>query len=453
MYKYFYMSIWKFILGEETMEVSTNNIISKYNKYVITSCVKKLEPVVLVEGEGVTVKDLDGKEYLDCWSGISVVNAGHRNPKVIEAVKEQIDKLIHCCTYVYHTIPAAELAEKLAQIVLGKLQKTFLCNSGAEAVECALKIGRKFTKKHEIIALMCSFHGRTLGTLSVTGQAGRRRYEMGPYLSSVTFAPAPYCYRCSLGQEYPSCNIQCAKVIEDVISYSTSGDIAEFIAEPILGEGGIIVPPDEYFREVKKILDQYDVLFIADEVQTGFGRTGRLFGIENYDVAPDIMCLAKGIANGFPLGACVTTEDIGNAFEPGDHLSTFGGNPLSCVAAIANIEYILEKKLSEQARNKGEYLLKRLNELKEEQYLIGEVRGKGLMIGVELVKNNKTKIPAAEEASGVRDICRNKGILIGHGGVKGNVIRIQPPLVISKDQLDKVIEILNSSLKEVKKRP
>jgi len=431
------------------MKVSTREIIDKYKKYIVTSCVKKLEPVVLVEGKGATVKDLDGKEYIDCWSGISVVNAGHCNPEVVRAVQEQAGKLVHVCNYVYHTVPIALLAEKLAQVSPGKLQKTFFSNSGAEAVECALKIGRKFTKKHEVIALMCSFHGRTLGSLSVTGQASRRDYSMGPYLGDMVFAPAPYCYRCSLGQEYPRCGIQCARIVEDMINYSTSGNVAEFIAEPILGEGGIIVPPKEYFKEVKRILDQHGILFIDDEVQTGFARTGKMFAIEHYGIDPDIMALAKGIADGFPLGACIARADIGDAFEPGDHLSTFGGSPVSCVASLANIDYILSQKLSEQAAKKGEYMMKRLDEIKDAHEIIGEVRGKGLMIGVELVRDQKNKTPADKETTKIRDLCLEKGVLIGSGGVKRCVLRIQPPLVISPEQMDKVIATLIDCLKQV----
>jgi 4-aminobutyrate aminotransferase-like enzyme len=239
-------------------------------------------------------------------------------------------------------------------------------------------------------------------------------------------------------------------MIEDIINYSTSNCVAAFIAEPILGEGGIIVPPDEYFKEVKKILDKYGILFIDDEVQTGFARTGKMFGIEHYKVDPDIVTMAKGIADGFPLGACTAREDIGDAFEAGDHLSTFGGNPVSCAAALANIEYIIKEKLSQQATDKGKYLMKRLNEMKEKHHLIGEIRGKGLIIGVELVKDQKAKTPAAEETVRIRDRCREKGVLLGHGGVKGNVIRIQPPLVIDKHQMDKVLQTLDESFKEVK---
>lgn len=273
---------------------------------------------------------------------------------------------------------------------------------------------------------------------------------MGPYLSDVAFAPAPYCYRCPLGLEYPSCGIQCAKMLEDVISYSTSNNVAAFIAEPVMGEGGIIVPPPEYFSEVKKILDNHGVLYVTDEVQSGFGRTGKMFAFEHYGVIPDIVCMAKAIADGFPLGACTTRDEIGDSFDPGDHLSTFGGNPVSCAAAIANIDYLQKEHLSGKAAKDGEYVMKRLNQLTEKYDLIGEVRGKGLMIGVELVTNRESKAPGPEEAARIRNLCREKGVLVGHGGVKGNVVRIQPPLVISREQLDKVVDALEESISEVR---
>jgi 4-aminobutyrate aminotransferase len=427
----------------------TTEVVETYKKHVITNCVSKLEPVVVSRASGATITDTEGKEYVDCFSGISVVNTGHSNPKVVEAAKKQLDNYTHACAYVYYSEPVAKLAEKLATIVPSGLEKTFFSNSGAEAVECGLKLARKFTKKHEIIALMRSFHGRTLGTLSVTGQAGRRSYSMGPYLGSIAFAPTPYCYRCPLGLEFPKCEIECAKMIEDVVRYATSGDVAAFIAEPILGEGGIIVPPDDYFKEVKKILDKYGILFVADEVQTGFARTGKLFGIEHYNVIPDIMCFAKAIANGLPLGACTARTDIADSFQPGDHLSTFGGNPVCCAAALANIEFIQEEDLPKRATESGRYVMHRLEELKSKHKLIGDVRGKGLMIGLELVKNRESKDPAPSETAKIRALCRDKGVLIGSGGVLGNVLRIQPPLVISQSQLDIAIDAVDQSLKEV----
>jgi len=431
-------------------EETTKRVINDYDKYVMHSFVKSLQPIVIASANGATVTDLDGKTYIDCFAGISVVNAGHCNPKVTEAVKKQVEKLVHCCTYVYYSIPATQLAKKLAEIVPGNLQKTFFGNSGAEAVETALKVGRKFSRKHEIIALMCSFHGRTLGTLSVTGQAGRKNYGMGPYLGDVAFAPAPYCYRCSLNLEYPECGVQCAKMVDDIVNYSTAGNVAEFIAEPVMGEAGIVVPPREYFSEVKKVLDRYGILFIADEVQTGFARTGKMFASEHYGISPDMIAMAKGIADGFPLGACTTRADIGEAFEPGDHLSTFGGNPVSCAAALANIDYLLENRLADEAGRKGKYLLQRLHELQQKHQLIGDVRGLGLMVGVELVKDQKLKTPAPNEAAKIRELALSKGVLLGHGGVKGNIVRIQPPLVITEEQLDKTVQVVDECLKEIR---
>lgn len=430
---------------------TSRDVIESDGKYRMLSFTE-VEPIVVVEGRGATVKDIEGKEYIDCFAGIAVVNAGHCPPKIVKAVKNQVERLIHCSSYTYHNLPAAELAVKLAEIVPHGLQKTFLGNSGAEAIECALKIAKKFTKRHELVALECSFHGRTLGTLSVTGQSGRRRYDMGPYLSGVAFTPAPYCYRCPFEKEYPECDLLCARRVEDIINYHTSNNVAAFIAEPVLGEGGILVPPEEYFEVAKEVLDARDILFIVDEVQSGFGRTGKMFAIEHYGAEPDIMALGKGIAGGFPLSACITRADIGDAFEPGDHLSTFGGNPVSCAAALANLEIFEEERLSEQTAEKGDYLMKRLEELKEDHELIGDVRGKGLMVGVELVRDRETKEPAVQEVSRVREEARKKGILVGSGGVKRCTIRFQPPLVITQEELDRALTVIDGTLSNIEKR-
>ena len=292
-----------------------------------------------------------------------------------------------------------------------------------------------------------------LGALSVTGLAGRKKFDMGPYLSGISFVHPPYCYRCSFMKKYPKCDILCARMVQDVIDYCTSKGVAAFIAEPIMGEGGIIPPPLEYFKMIKETLDDYDILFIADEVQTGFGRTGKLFAIEHYGVDPDMMTMAKGIANGFPIAACTTREDIGNSFEPGDHLSTFGGNPVSAAAALANIRVMLRNRLPQQASEKGSYFMKRLNEMKGEYPLIGDVRGKGLMIGIELVKDREKKTPAKEETRKIRDIAREEGLLIGSGGVKECVLRIQPPLVIEKEQIELALNILETAIKQVSPKP
>lgn len=424
-------------------------IIEKASKYLITSMVSKIQPVVISEAKNALIKDIQGKEYVDFFAGISVVNAGHGQPEIVTAAIEQARRLVHACTYVYYIPTTIELAEKMAEITPKPLQKTFFGCSGAEAIECALKLARKYTKKYELVSLMGSFHGRTLGTLSITGQSGRKKYDMGPYLAGTSFVCPPYCYRCPFEKEYPECEVLCARSIRDVIDYSTSGGVAAFIAEPVLGEGGIIPPPPEYFKIIKEILSKHDILFIADEVQSGFGRTGKLFAIENYDVEPDIMTVAKGIANGFPISACIAKVEIGDAFEPGDHLSTFGGNPVSAAAALANIDFIMRERLFEKAAEKGKYVMKRLKEMKEAYGVIGDIRGKGLMIGVELVKDQKKKTPAREITGRIRDRAREKGLLIGSGGIMGCVLRIQPPLTIEKEIIDKALNILDGVFRDI----
>lgn len=414
----------------------------KYERYVNTSFVKGIEPVVFARAEGATVTAADGRTYLDCFGGISTVNAGHRNPRVVEAAKAQIDRFIHCASYIYYAPPVADLAETLARISPGRLQKTFFGNSGAEAMEGAMRLARAATGKHEFIALQMSFHGRTNATLAVTGNMARKTHG-GPYISGVAFAPAPYQYRCRLC--HGSCTLACADAVEDVIRYQTAGDVAAFLAEPVMGEGGIIVPPDGYFERVKEILDRYGILFIDDEVQTGFGRTGRMFAIERSRVEPDIMAMAKGIADGFPLSGFIAPPEIADSFQPGEHLSTFGGNPVCCAAASANIAVMLEDELPRHADELGTWTMDRLRELAGQQPLIGEVRGRGLMIGVELVTDRDHKDPAPGQAAEIRRLCRERGVLIGVGGQNANVLRVQPPLTITQDQMRHALQVLEEA--------
>jgi len=419
------------------------NTVEKYKKFVNISMVEKVQPVVIERAKGATITDTEGKNYIDCFSGIAVINAGHGNERVIEAAKAQMEKLIHCCSYVYYSRPTADLAEKLAQITPGRLQKSFFGNGGAEAIEGALRLAKQFTGKTELIALQASFHGRSYATLSVTGNNARKR-RGGPYMVGCTFLPAPYCYRCFFELEYPQCRLRCARALEDIIRFDTYDSVAAFIAEPILGEGGIITPPDDYFLEIEKILKNHGILLLIDEVQTGFCRTGKMFGIEHYGVEPDIMVMAKGIADGFPLSAFIAREEVADSFKPGDHLSTFGGNPVSCAASLANIEFMLKSDLASQALEKGEFLRKELEKLAKRHELIGEIRGKGLMVGIELVRDNQ-KTPANTEANKIRDFCREHGLLPGLGGIYGNVLRIQPPLVITEEELIEAVKILDSA--------
>jgi len=426
--------------------VATKTTEEKYRDYLITSFVKAVQPIVIERGEAAVVFDDKGQSYIDCFAGISVVNAGHSNPEVIAAAREQMEKLVHCCSYVYHVKAVADLAEKMAEITPGRLQKTFFANSGAEAIEGALKLARLYTGKKEVVSLEMSFHGRTHMTLSVTGNSGRKK-RGGPYASGVAFAPAPYLYR-STWKDDEQCAEECAKAVDNVIRYHTSGDVAAFLAEPVMGEGGIIVPPRSYFQRVKEVLDRHGILFIADEVQSGFGRTGKMFAIEHYGVEPDILCTAKGIADGFPLGGFTARPEIADSFQPGDHLSTFGGNPVSCAAALASINFMQKQDLPQQSLEKGKYTIDKLKRMQGRLPIIGDVRGLGLMIGIELVEDAK-KTPAAAKAESVRSACLREGVLVGVGGVFGNVVRLQPPLVITRAQLDQALDVLEKALKEV----
>jgi 4-aminobutyrate aminotransferase len=418
----------------------------RYAKFILPVVAQGVEPVVVASARGRTVTDEDGKSYLDCFSGISVVNAGHNHPKILAAAREQMEKLVHCCSYVYHVPVVGQLAEKLSGIVPGGPWKSFFANSGAEAIEGALRLAKQATGRREIVALGFGFHGRTIGTLSITGNQIRKKGN-GPYLPGVAFGPAPYCYRCPLGLKYPECDVACAHALKDVIRQQTAGDVAAFIAEPVLGEGGIVTPPAEYFDVAARIFHEDGALFIVDEVQTGFGRTGKMFGIDHAPNAkPDIFAMAKGIAAGFPLGAFMAREPVSEAMKPGDHLSTFGGNPISCAAALANLAVLEEEKLVENSARRGGELLTRLKRLEQTAPKVGEVRGRGLMIGVELVRDRQTKEPAPQDAKAVRAAMRERGILVGVGGAYGNVVRLQPPLSITAEECDRAASTLEDIL-------
>jgi 4-aminobutyrate aminotransferase-like enzyme len=374
-----------------------------------------------------------------------VTNAGHHNAAILEAAKAQADKIVHACSYVYFVPTVGELAAKLAEITPGRLQKSFFCNSGAEANEGAMRLAKRYSGRCEFVAVESSFHGRTYATLSITGNSGRKKGG-GPYMPGVAFTVTPYCYRCPLSLEEKTCGLACAERVREVVRLHLSGQCCAFIAEPVMGEGGIIVPPQGYFKAVKQILDDEGILFIADEVQSGFGRTGKLFAIEHYGVEPDIITMAKGIADGWPLGAFTARAEIADSFQLGDHLSTFGGNPVSCAASLANIAFMQKVDLPGQAAAKGAKLMARLREHAAHEPLIGEVRGKGLMIGIELVSDRKTKAYATAEAGFVRNYCLEHGVLIGIGGNFGNVLRLQPPLVISDAELDTVFATVTEAI-------
>ena len=365
----------------------------QYARYVLPVVAKGVEPVVVASASGRTITDVDGTEYLDCFSGISVVNAGHNHPRILEAARQQMEKLVHCCSYVYHVPVVGELAEKLAQVTPGDLSHSFFSNSGAEAIEGAMRLAKQATGRRELVALGYSFHGRTIGTLSITGNMTRKRNN-GPYLSGVAFGPAPYCYRCPLGLKYPSCDIACAHALTDVIRQQTSGDVAAFIVEPVLGEGGIVTPPAEYLSIAARIFHDNGSLLILDEVQTGFGRTGKMFGCEHSaDVAPDVLTMAKGIAGVSPGRFHGKSCDRGRheARRPPVHVRR--QSDLLC-RRPGQHRCHRGRRPRRQCGPSRQELMARFTQMQEHCHLLGDVRGRGLMIGLELVRDRVTKEPA-----------------------------------------------------------
>jgi acetylornithine/N-succinyldiaminopimelate aminotransferase len=385
------------------------DLFEKEKSYV-ASCYTR-QPIALVKGRGAVVWDSEGREYIDCFSGLAVLNTGHCHPRVVEAIKNQASRIMHTSN-IYYVAPQVELAERLYRVTGG--YKSFFCNSGAEANEAAIKLARKYTGKKEIICAENSFHGRTLATLSATGQ-DKYKHGFGPLIP-----------------EFIHVKYGDAEEIEG----SITDDTAAVLLEPIQGEGGVVVPPDDYLRRVREICDREGVLLILDEVQTGMGRTGELFAWQLYGARPDVFTLAKALGGGFPIGAMLARGEVMDAFKPGDHASTFGGNHLACAAAKASLETIIEEDLPRRAGELGAHALGRLQDLRESNTVIKEIRGKGLMIGIELEK----------ECAGVVERARERGLLINC--TADRVVRLLPPLVIQRKQLDRAIEILGEALVE-----
>ncbi len=409
---------------------------------------------MFVEGRGTKLWDSEGKEYLDCFAGVAVVNAGHCHPKIVAAVKDQAERLTHLSS-LFQTAPEAYLAKKISDMLpmeKGKAKKIYFCNSGSEANDHAITLAKKYSKKFEIISLQNGYHGRTGSTISATG-IGSWLEGMGPFVPGYLHAPSYYCYRCPLGYKEgpPSCGYACAQYIKHMLNTESSGRVAAFMAEPAFGVGGVIPAPPDYFKEVKKILDENDILFIADEVQTGFGRMGTTFGIENYGVTPNIVTMAKGLASGFPIGAVASTSEIADSYH-GPTFSTYGGNPVSSAAALANLEVLEEEKLIENSANVGAYALKRMKQLEERHPSLDCVDGKGLMIGAEVVMSKNTREPAGDAI--LDSILRgmlNRGVVIGRGGLFYNRIRFQPPLCITPSEVDVAMDALDATMHDVER--
>jgi 4-aminobutyrate aminotransferase-like enzyme len=403
------------------------------------------EPVVVTRAKDQHVWDADGNEYLDFFGGIVTVSVGHCNEQVNRKVHEQMDKLEHVST-VFLNEPQVALAQKLAGIAPAPLKKSFFTNSGTEANETAILAARCFTGSSEVIALRHSYHGRSSAMMGLTGQS---QWKLGPPQAGIVHAVNAYCYRCPFGLEYPSCGVKCAQDVEQVIRTTTSGRIAAFIAEPIQGVGGFITPPKEYFKIVTDIVRNYGGIFIADEVQTAWGRTGsKWFGIEHWGVQPDIITSAKGLGNGMPIGVTIARPDVADAMK-GVTISTFGGNPVVTTAAKAVIDFIEEQNLLANTEETGAYLKGKLLELQQKHRLIGDVRGMGLLLAMELVEDRVTKAPATAATLQLMEAARQNRIMVGRGGLYGNVLRLSPPMNIGRDDVDEFTKRLDAALTQV----
>ena len=405
-------------------------------------------PLAVRCGEGAVIEDMDGNLFLDFTAGIAVCSTGHCHPRVVRAIQQQSERLLHMSGTDFYYAPQRDLAQKLAEIAPGPSDKRiFFTNSGAEAVEAAFKLARHHTKRRHMISFFGAFHGRTMGALSLTGSKVTQRSGFAPLVPGVTHIDYPHCFHCPLVRPDGACCFRSLEDIEDTVFRKTvpPEEVAAVIVEPIQGEGGYIVPPDGFHQNLKAIAEKHGILYIADEVQSGMGRTGKMFAVEHWGVEPDIICLAKGIASGMPLGAIVAKAGVMD-WQRGSHASTFGGNPVSCAAALETIR-LLEENLIDNAVRIGELLMSRSRELAQRHALIGDVRGKGLMIGIELVRDRDTKEPAAEEVDEVVQACFHKGLLLLSCGE--NALRLCPPLVVDEEQAEIAISILDMVLEEV----
>lgn len=422
------------------------------DKRVMSPSYQRAEPVVGEEGWGVYVRDVDGNVFLDLSSGMFVLNYGYSNPKLVRAVQRQLAKLTHFAGTDFYCEAQVKLAEKLVKITPGKFSKrVYFGNSGAEAVEAAFKCARWHTRRPRMIAYTGAFHGRTFGAMSLSSASSKHHKFFAPLVPGVSFMPYPYCYRCPFGQSYPGCDFLCVEYIRDSLTKTIPAEeVAAVITEPIQGNSGYIIPPPEYYPMIKEICDEHGWLFIADEIQTGLGRSGKMFAVEHWGVTPDIVCVAKALAGGIaPIGAMIGNSEVMD-WEPGSHASTFGGNLLACVASLAALEILEEENLVEKAKVIGEWTLKRLQEMREEHRLIGDVRGMGMLLAIELVKDRDTKEPAVEERDAVVREALNRGLILFRGG--RSVIRIAPSLTIGKKELELGLDILDDSIAEVEGR-
>lgn len=416
--------------------------------YAFIATSTKTSPVVADHALGAVVTDVDGNTYLDFAAGIGVLNTGHCHPKVVEAVQDQAEKLMHFAGTDYYYRPQVELARKLCEITPGDFEKkVFLSNSGAECVEAAMKIARWSTGRKQFISFIGGFHGRTFGALSLTASKPVQKREFFPLVPGVTHLPFAYCYRCPYHLEYPSCGVWCAKILDELYfeTFVPPEEVAAIFCEPVQGEGGYIVPPSEFIRILKRTAEKHGILFVDDEVQAGMGRTGRMWGIDHHGVIPDILCTAKALGSGVPVAATIYSK-LYDFQVQGAHSNTYGGNLLACRAALATINVIEDEDLVFESQRKGEYLKKRLLELMDKYETIGDVRGLGLMLTTEFVKDRSTKEYAVELRDLVVELCYKRGLILLPCGKSG--IRYIPPLNVEDEHLDTAIDILDEAIRD-----
>jgi 4-aminobutyrate aminotransferase/(S)-3-amino-2-methylpropionate transaminase len=408
-------------------------------------------PIFAAKAKGAIITDVEGKEYIDFAGGIGVNNIGHCDEEVVKAIQDQVQNYIHTCFHVVMYEPYVELAKRLNGITPGTFpKKTLFVNSGAEGVENAIKIARHATGRTATIAFEDAFHGRTLLALSLTSKMKPYKFGFAPYAPEIYRMPYAYCYRCAFNLEYPSCELRCAYFLREFFTTHISGEqVAALIVEPVLGEGGFVVPPKEYFKVLKKICEDNGIIFIADEVQTGFGRTAKMFAMEHYDVAADITVMAKSLAGGLPLAAVTGKAEVMDHPQVGGLGGTYGGNPLACRAGLAVLDQFEKKDLLTKGKRIGEKVLARFKEFYEHYPIVGDVRGLGAMVGMELVVDRKTKEPATAFTKQLVNRCREKGLLMISAGTYSNIIRPLMPLVITDAQIQKGLSIIGESLSEL----
>ena len=425
-------------------------IVAADHRVLMTST--KTSPIVAESGSGVWITDVDGNRLLDFASGVAVNALGYSHPEVVRAVREQVGRLSHFAGTDFYYENQVRLAERLTRLAPGEFaKKLFYTNSGTESAEAALKLARWNRQRPIVIGLLGAFHGRTMGSLSLTASKPVQRARYAPFVGGGTHIPAPYCYRCPYQLEFPSCGLYCAKILKELYFQTAipPDDVAAFIAEPVMGEGGYVVPPGGWHRAIKSILDEHGILFIDDEVQAGMGRTGRWFAIEHHGIVPDIVTLAKALGGGLPMGAMIFRADL-DYTHPGSHSNTFGGNLVAAAAASTTLDVIEKDHLLDNARVQGTYLLERLRELAERHPEIGDVRGLGLMTATEFVKDRRTKEPAAQLRDRVLEEAYGRGLILLPCGRSS--IRYIPPLIVAREEIDEAVDVVDQSIRAARAR-